>query len=417
MRYGLIGEKLGHSFSKVIHEALCDYTYDLIELAPDEVDDFMRKRQFAAINVTIPYKEVVMGHLTTIDPAARAIGAVNTIVNVGGELHGYNTDFAGIEYMLGMHNMHLSGKKVLILGSGGTCKTALAVAGHQGAASVHIASRNPSNGQISYEQALRHHNDADVIINTTPVGMFPAIDFSPIDLLRFPSLQFVVDVIYNPMRTRLLLQAEQLGIPCCNGLQMLVAQAKYAAEHFTGKSIPDQRIADISHQLCTDLRNVALIGMPSCGKSTTGAQLAAELGKQFVDIDVLIAQIAGMSIPEIFRLHDEKHFRAIEKQALRSVCGKTGLVISCGGGIVVDEDNIRLLRHNSTICFLARDLEKLLAADPTRPLSSSQEAVNRMYRQRLPLYDKYSDFTVHNNGAQADAVRAIKEKFYETACH
>ena len=406
MRYGLIGEKLGHSFSKLIHEQLCSYTYDLIPLAREEVDGFMTRREFSAINVTIPYKETVIPYLTFVDPAAKAIGAVNTVVNRGGLLYGYNTDFAGIEYMLDRHGFVLEGKKVLILGSGGTCKTASAVARHRGARALYIVSRTAGDGRISYEQAVAEHADADVLINTT----------RPIDLAAFPRLRAVVDVIYNPLKTALLLQAEALSIPCCNGLEMLVAQAKYAAERFIDARLPDDSIARVHAQLCADRRNLALIGMPSCGKSTLGQILAQQLGKKYIDLDELIVQRAGKSIVEIFAEVGETGFRAQEKEALRQVAGQTGLVIATGGGIIKDADNVRLLRHNSVICFIDRALENLIPSDPTRPLSSSYEAVRAMYKQRLPLYRGYADFIVENNGELAAASQTIKEKFYETAC-
>ena len=416
MRYGLIGEKLGHSFSKIIHEKLCDYIYDLIPLKPEEVGPFLTERQFSAINVTIPYKETVLPYLSQIDPAARAIGAVNTVVNRDGTLYGYNTDFAGIEYLLDAHGFNPAGKKALVLGSGGTCKTACAVLRSRGAAQIVIVSRTPGPGRATYEQALAEHADAEFLINTTPVGMFPNLSAQPIDLAGFKKLEAVVDVIYNPLRTALLQQARALGIPCCNGLEMLVAQAKYAAEHFLDAELPQDAIARIHRQLCSQMKNIALIGMPSCGKTTTGKLLAERMGREFVDLDERIVRIAGMSIPRIFETQGEAPFRALEKQALQEVCGRTGLVISTGGGIIKDEDNIRLLRHNSAICFLDRALEHLAAGDPTRPLSSSAQAVAVLYAQRLPLYRALSDFTIDNNGEQADAVRRIEEKFYETAC-
>lgn len=416
MRYGLIGEKLGHSFSKLIHEQLCSYTYDLIPLRHEEVDGFMKRREFSAINVTIPYKETVLPYLSYIDPAAKAIGSVNTVVNRSGLLYGYNTDFAGIEYLLDRHALQLEDKKVLILGSGGTCKTALAVAKHRNAREILIVSRHPANGQIDYQQAVEQHRDAQIIINTTPVGMYPALESAPIDLTRFPDLHAVIDVIYNPLRTSLLLQAEDLGIPCCNGLEMLVAQAKYAAERFLDAPLPDESIARVHADLCADRKNIALIGMPSCGKSTIGQMLAAQTGKQFVDLDELIVQNAGCSIPEIFASGGETRFRALETEALRSIAGQNGLIIATGGGIVKNECNIRLLRHNSTIFFIDRALENLVMCDPDRPLSSSEEAVRALYAQRLPLYRKYAHHIVPNNGDLAAPVREIKEKFYETAC-
>ena len=387
MRYGLIGKKLGHSFSKIIHERLCAYTYDLIELTPEEVGPFLTRREFSAINVTIPYKETVIPYLTAIDPAAKAIGAVNTVVNRDGLLYGYNTDFAGIEYLLDAHGVALRGKKVLVLGSGGTCKTASAVARSRGAREILVVSRAPGQGQISYDQTYTLHHDADVVINTTPAGMFPDLDAKPIDLARFDRLSFVVDVIYNPLRTALLLQARALAIPCCNGLEMLVAQAKRAAERFLDAPLPEGAVAAVHRELLTERSNLVLIGMPSCGKTTLGRLLASRMGRQFVDLDDLIRLKAGKSIPDIFAREGEAGFRAREKAALRSVCGGTGLILSTGGGIVKDEDNIRLLRHNGALCFVDR-----------------------------PLYRKFCDFAVENTGAPEDAARRMEEKFHETVC-
>ena len=415
LRYGLIGEKLGHSFSKIIHEQLCAYTYDLIELDKQQVHEFMRRHEFAAINVTIPYKETVIPYLSCIDPAAKAIGAVNTVVNKNGLLYGYNTDFAGIEYMLARHGFTLKDKKVLILGSGGTCKTSSAVSRHQGCRELHVVSRTAREGFITYEDAYALHTDADVIFNTTPVGMYPNLDSSPIDLSCFPNLSAVVDVIYNPAKTALLQQADALGIPNCNGLEMLVAQAKFAAEHFLGAPLPDDAIARVHADLSADRKNIALIGMPSCGKTTIGRALAQATGKQFVDIDELIAKIAGKPITEIFAEGGEDHFRKIETEALRSVAGKNGQILATGGGIIKKEANVRLLRHNSRIYFIDRPFEALVMSDPSRPLSSSAEAVRAMYDQRLPLYRKYADCIVDNSAAAETAVQRIKEDFYETA--
>ena len=394
------------------HFLTLDVDKDQLENAINGLKAFKMR----GINCTIPHKIAVMQYLDEISESAQLIGAVNTIVNRGGELWGYNTDFAGMETLLRSNRIALSGRKVLILGSGGTCKTARAVAKDLGAKEILIASRHPSDGQISYEQALKQ-KDVQVIFNTTPLGMYPNLDAQAIDLSAFPALEAVVDVIYNPLRTKLLLQAQEMGIPCRNGLEMLVAQAKYAAELFLDREIPDSEISRVHRKLCVQMENIALIGMPSSGKTTTAKMLAARMGREYVDLDELIAKNAGMSIPMIFQLKGEAYFRQLEKDALRSVCGRQGLILSPGGGIVKDEDNIRLMRHNSRIVFLDRDLDRLAKADPSRPLSASAQAVQKMYEERLPLYRKYSDFTIDNNGAQKETVRRIEEKIHETACH
>ena len=346
MRYGLIGEKLGHSFSKVIHERLCAYEYDLLPLPREEVGPFLTRREFAGINVTIPYKETVLPYLTYIDPVARSIGAVNTIVNRDGLLFGYNTDAAGL-------------------------------------------------------------------FNTTPVGMFPKLEGAPVDLAPFSRLTFVVDAIYNPLRTRLLQQAQDLGIPCANGLRMLVAQAKAAAEHFLGAPLPDAGTDRVYGELAREMRSLALIGMPSCGKTTLGRLLAAHMGRELVDLDEKIARDAGLSIPEIFAREGETGFRARETAALREVAGRQGLVVATGGGIVKNPENVRLLRANAAVCFVQRGLARLSSADPSRPLSTSAEALARMYAERLPLYTAAADFSVSNDGAAEETARAIEDQFKE----
>lgn len=414
MRYGLIGERLGHSFSKVIHERLCAYTYDLLPMPREEVGPFLTRRDFAGINVTIPYKETVIPYLTYLDPVARQIGAVNTIVNRDGLLFGYNTDAAGLTDLLRANGFDPAGKKILVLGSGGTCKTACAVARSLGAREVFVVSRHPQGpGQISYAEAAAAHADAEGLFNTTPVGMFPDLEAQPLDLEPFSRLTFVVDVIYNPLSTRLLQQARERGIPCANGLRMLVAQAKAAAEHFLGTALPDGEVDRVCGELTQEMRSLALIGMPSCGKTTLGRLLAAHMGREFVDLDERIEREAGLSIPEIFAREGEPGFRARETAALRGVAGQQGLVIATGGGIVTRPENVQLLRANSALCFVRRDLSRLASADPGRPLSTSAEALQRMYAQRLPLYEGAADFSVSNEGAPEDAARCIEDRFKE----
>ena len=421
MEYGLIGAKLGHSYSKIIHEMLCGYHYDLCPLpTEEEARAFLAKRQFKAINVTIPYKKLVMEYCSYIDPRAKAIGAVNTVVNKNGLLYGYNTDYMGFAHLCDAHGVNFAGRTVLILGTGGTHNTTSAVARDKGAAKVLTVSRHPDpeKGELSYAEAVS--SGAQIVINTTPAGMYPNVGVCNLDVAAMPGLEAVVDVVYNPDKTELILRAEEAGVPVAvGGLEMLVAQAVYAAEYFLDRKFEDApvEIRRITAALRRDMLNIALIGMPSCGKTTTAKMLAARMGREYVDLDELIAKNAGMSIPMIFQLKGEAYFRQLEKDALRSVCGRQGLILSPGGGIVKDEDNIRLMRHNSRIVFLERDLERLAKADPSRPLSASAQAVQKMYEERLPLYRKYSDFIIDNNGAQKETVRRIEEKIHETACH
>ena len=308
MEYGLLGEKLGHSFSPKIHRALAGYDYRLLPTPPEEVEPLFRERKFKGLNVTIPYKQSVMPLCDEIDPRAAAIGAVNTVVNRDGRLTGYNTDIDGLIYMARRAGVELSGKKVVILGSGGTSRTAQAAAQELGAAEIVTVSRK---GADNYEN-LSRHKDAQVIVNTTPVGMFPRCGEAPVSLALFPCLTGVLDVVYNPLRTALLMEAEQRGLPCSCGLPMLVAQAKESAGLCTGASIPDSRTEEVLQELTAQLRNIVLIGMPGCGKSSVGQVLAGRLGKQFADLDQLIEEEARKPIPRIFSEDGEEAFRRLE---------------------------------------------------------------------------------------------------------
>ena len=314
MEYGLLGEKLGHSFSPQIHRALAGYDYRLLPTPPEEVETLLRERDFKGLNVTIPYKQTVMPLCDEIDPRAAAIGAVNTVVNREGRLTGYNTDIDGLIYLARRAGVDMAGKKTVILGSGGTSRTAQAAAQALGAAEIAVISRR---GEDNYDN-LSRHADAQVLINTTPVGMFPHCGQSPVSLSLFPDLTGVLDVVYNPLHTALLLEAEARGLPCSCGLPMLVAQAKRAAELFTGASIPDSRTEEILAGLTAQLRNIVLIGMPGCGKTAIGSALAALLGRRFVDLDALIVEKAGKPIPDIFAQEGEAAFRELEHDIVRS---------------------------------------------------------------------------------------------------
>lgn len=314
MEYGLIGEHLGHSFSKEIHNRIGAYSYEIKELRPDEVESFILSKQFCGINVTIPYKQTVIPYLDEIDEMAKAIGAVNTVVNRAGKLYGYNTDFEGMRRMIKKLALSLENKKVLILGTGGTSKTAYAVVRSMGAASIYKVSRTESESAISYETAKSLHSDADIIINTTPCGMYPHDTERPIDLDHFPSLQGVVDAIYHPLRTKLVMQALKKGIKACGGLYMLVAQAVCASEHFF--NICEDRTNEIFAGIIAEKENIVLTGMPASGKTTVGKLLAERLHKQLIDTDEVIIQKAGMPITEIFRKYGEAYFRDLESEVI-----------------------------------------------------------------------------------------------------
>ena len=400
MKCGLLGRKLGHSYSPQIHAHLGDYAYTLFEKEPDELERFLKTGDFTGINVTIPYKKEVIPFLDDLSPTAKKLGAVNTIVRrPDGTLFGHNTDHFGFSSMVQRSNLSVAGKKVLVLGSGGASNTAVEVLKELGA-SVIVISRN---GENNYDN-LYLHRDAAVIVNATPVGMYPGNGASPLDLDTFPQLEGVLDMVYNPARTQLLLSAEKKGIVAENGLWMLVAQAKEAAEYFTGLSIDDACIKVIHGALKQQMQNIVLIGMPGCGKSTIGRLLAEHTGKCFADSDALIETLAGKPIPRIFAEDGEDVFRDWETKALEQLGKQSGLVIATGGGCVTKERNSPLLHQNGTILWLKRDLS-LLPTDG-RPLSQSS-TLQDMYHLRKPLYEAFSDFSVTNHAAPEETVSSI----------
>ena len=404
---GLLGRKLGHSWSVPIHEALGCRGYRLIELEPEELAPFLRRADIGGLNVTIPYKRDVMPLCGEIDPAAADIGSVNTIVRgADGVLRGYNTDIDGFIYMARRAGITLAGKKVVVLGTGGASLTAQAAARRAGAREIAVISRS---GPDNYGN-LHRHADAEVLVNTTPVGMYPGNGAAPVDLTAFPQCRGVLDVVYNPRRTALLLQAEELGIPCCDGLPMLVAQAKRAEEHFTGRAIADSENERILSQLRREMGNIVLIGMPGCGKSTVGRLLADLTGREAVDIDQQIALRAGCSIPEIFARGGEAEFRALEREETARAGALTGKILLTGGGAVKTPENYGALRQNGRIYHLLRDLGTL----PTdgRPLSQGAD-LQAMWRQREPLYRRFRDVTMDNNGPAEDTAAVIWRDFCE----
>ena len=405
MEYGLIGSKLGHSYSKIIHEMLCGYHYDLCPLpTEEEARAFLTRRQFKAINVTIPYKRLVMEYCTYIDPRAKAIGAVNTVVNKNGLLYGYNTDYL---------------RTVLILGTGGTHNTTSAVARDKGAARVLTVSRTPdaAKGQLSYEEAV--FSGAQIVINTTPAGMYPNVGVCSLDVAKMPGLEAVLDVVYNPDKTELILRAEEAGVPVAvGGLEMLVAQAVYAAEYFLSRKFDDAagEIGRITAALRRDMLNVALIGMPSSGKSTVGRALAEKLGKKFIDLDEEIVKADGRSIPDIFAAEGEDGFRAKESAQTARFAKEGRQLLSCGGGIIKRGENLRALHQNGVVLFLDRPLDALTVGGG-RPLSSSTEALKKMEAERRPLYLAAADAVIPNSGTVEDAVTAAMEALDEIFSH
>ena len=400
MKCGLLGRKLSHSYSPQIHSYLGDYSYALFEKEPEDVGAFLQSGDFTAINVTIPYKKDVMPYCTELTDCAKKMGAVNTIVRrADGSLIGHNTDYFGLHYTFNRMGISLNGKKVLVLGSGGASVTTVIVLKELGA-NVIVVSRS---GENNYNN-LHLHRDAAMIVNTTPVGMYPDAGVSPVDLDMFPHLEGVLDIIYNPSKTKLLLDAALRNIPCENGLWMLVAQAKEAAEWFTDTKISDDVIPKIYERMCKQMKNIVLIGMPGCGKTTIGKALAQELNREFVDADSEIIAEAGMSVSEIFEKKRKYGFREIETQVLAKLGQRSGLVIATGGGCVTKEENYDLLHQNGTICWIQRDTASLSTAG--RPLSQSGR-LEEKYQIRKPLYERFADYAIINDGSVEDAVAKI----------
>ena len=400
MQYGVIGEHLPHSFSKIIHEKIESYSYVIREVAKDGLDSFMKEKAFDGINVTIPYKESVIPYLDGIDPMAKAIGAVNTVVNENGRLYGYNTDFKGLSALIRRLGLSLKDKKVLILGTGGTSKTAKALAVAEGAKAVYRISYFQSEDAISYKEAYKQHGDADILINTTPCGMFPKLDTIATDekgeelsLSRFTRLEGVVDVVYNPLRTRLVQEAEHRSLASGGGLYMLVAQAVFAAEYFTKKSYPPSLIDKVFHEIVSEKENIVLIGMPASGKTTVGKLLAEKMGRTLIDTDEEIVKLTGKDIPTIFREEGEEAFRRYESEAIASLAAKEGLVIATGGGAVLKKDNVRRLKHNGKLYFIDRPLSALIPTND-RPTASNREAIEARYRERYRIYRESADYRI-----------------------
>ena len=405
MQCGLLGRKLGHSYSPQIHSHLASYEYALFEKEPEELEAFLKNGDFTGLNVTIPYKKDVIPYLDELSPTAKRLGAVNTIVRRSdGSLTGHNTDYFGFCSMVHRSGLTVAGKKVLVLGSGGASNTAVAALQELGA-DVVIISRS---GENNYDN-LHRHADAAVIVNTTPVGMYPKTGVSPIRLEQFQKLEGVLDVVYNPARTQLLLDAESRGLIVMNGLWMLVAQAKESAEWFAGVQIPDDKIAKIHGLLRAQMENIVLVGMPGCGKTTVGRALASMQGKRFVDADAVLEERVGRMITDIIPQDGEEAFRQMETDTLAELGKQSGLIIATGGGCVTRERNYPLLHQNGTILWLTRDLNKL----PThgRPLSQAGK-LQQMYAVREPMYRRFADAVVSNDGMVEDTmaqIRALQE--------
>ena len=402
--YGLLGEKLGHSFSPEIHSMLGNYKYRLFEVEKNELENFIKHGEWDGINVTIPYKKTVMSYLDEISENAQKIGSVNTVVRRSdGTLFGDNTDYYGFLYTVKRSGINFGGKKVLVLGTGGAWLAVKAVISDLNAGEIISISRS---GENNY-QNIKNHADADIIVNTTPVGMYPKNLVSPVKVSDFTRLSAVFDIIYNPQKTQLILDAEKLDIPAFSGLSMLVAQAKRASEIFFDKEIDDSVTEKILKKVSTDMKSIVLIGMPGSGKSSKGTFLAEKTGREFLDTDEEAEKIAGLSPAEIIKTQGEKSFRKIENEAVKSICKLSGKIIATGGGVVTNEDNFDAIRQNSTVFFINRDISVL----PTdnRPLSQKNSLVD-MFKIRLPLYRKFCDFEIDGNGTIEEVAQRILER-------
>lgn len=409
MEYGCIGKKLGHSFSAVIHAKLGDYDYRLCELTEIELTEFMTKKDFKGINVTIPYKEAVIPFLDHIDESAKKIGAVNTIVNRSGVLTGYNTDFYGMTELLKRGKVELADKNVFILGTGGTSKTARAVAKSLGARKINIVSRNPQDGEISYDEMYNEANDVEAIINTTPVGMFPKPDASAVDPEKFPNLGGAADAVYNPLTTEFIGRARACGANAVNGLYMLVAQAAKAAELFFNDKTMTEKTDRVFSEIYKEKLNIVLIGMPGSGKTTIGKIVANTLGREFYDTDEVFVSENGV-IADYFKSNGEKAFRDKESEIIAELGAKNGLVIATGGGAVLREENVKHLKQNGLVIFLDRDVENIVPTSD-RPLGSDREAIRKRYDERYPIYSSVGDITVDSNRDVNTVAEDIVKKF------
>lgn len=407
MKYGLIGKPLGHSFSREIHALIADYDYRLFEIDEDELPRFFQERDFSGINVTIPYKQAVIPFMDEISDEAKKIGAVNTIVKKEGKLFGFNTDFFGMRALIKSAGLDFENKTVLILGTGGTSKTAVEVSKSLGSTEIVKVSRKKSSDTATYDEVYEKYSGADVIINTTPVGMFPNADKTPVDIKKFKNLQGVIDAVYNPLRTNFVLDAESIGAKGRGGLYMLVAQAVYASALFLDKTADESVIDKTYARILKEKRNIVLCGMPSSGKTTVGKEIAKVFGKKFIDTDDVVVEKRKESISDIFEKNGEGEFRKEERLAIEELSKENGLVIATGGGAVLDENNVRALKRNGVILFLDRSLENLVAT-ADRPLSKDKEKLKNLFEKRYDVYKSCADAVIPADGEIADVVEKIK---------
>ncbi|MCL2388413.1 MAG: shikimate kinase [Defluviitaleaceae bacterium] len=418
-KFGLLGQKLAHSYSPAIHAAFGGYDYALFEVEPQNLSDFMKSSTFTGINVTIPYKQAVLPFCAEISPVAQEIGSVNTIIRrTDGSLYGHNTDATGFKRVAcaAIGNPYtkphtrldstnrVTGKKVIILGNGGSSLSVIHVMRELGASEIIVVGRKDNN-----ESFLRQHSDTAILVSCTPVGMYPNVNEAPCSLANFPNLECVMDIIYNPTRTRLMMDAEARGIPNIGGLMMLIGQAAESSEMFTGRWVSEVVEKNAINKIRRQMENIILIGMPGSGKTTHGKLLAEELNKPFIDTDDEIQKAANRTIPEIFAQEGEVGFRKLETEALAKIGKESGLVIATGGGCVTREENYPHLHQNGIIIFTERDTQNL--AREGRPLS--QGDLSALYEKRLPMYRRFADISINANGEPQPVVQKILEALNE----
>lgn len=408
--YGLIGEKLSHSYSEFIHKLFGRYEYRLVSLDGEQFDAFMKNKDFKGINVTIPYKVRVMEYLDHIDTTAAEIGSVNTVINKDGELYGYNTDYSGFLSLLKKNGIIVKGRKVLVLGTGGTSNMAYYAMNKLGASEVYRVSRG-KEGFLSYEEATLNHSDAEIIINTTPVGMYPdMIGDTPIKLDGFTKLITVIDAVYNPLRTTIMLEGAKRKIKTVNGLYMLVSQAADACALFTSKEVNESDRSHIYRKLGNSKKNLVFVGMPGCGKTTIGTNIAKKLGREFIDTDAVIAEREGKTVKDVFTEKGEEYFRNLESEVIRELSKKTGVIIATGGGSILREENITNLKHNGVICYIDRPIDSIKPTS-SRPLSSNYEDLKKRYEERKGIYESCCDFRYNPTNIMSKNLNIIEKEF------
>lgn len=408
MEYGLIGEKLSYSYSKRIHELIGNYSYELKEIKKGDFKDFILKKDYKAINITIPYKEEVCKYVNYFDESSKDIKCVNLLINDDSKLIGYNTDYYGLLANIKRNNIDLNNKKVLILGTGGTSKTAFKIAKELNAKQIVFVSRYKKDYAITYDVALKEYNDFEIIINTTPVGMMDFDDGLPIDISKFNYLEAVIDVIYNPINTSLILEAKKRNIKVAGGLYMLVYQAYYAYCLLSNNNIDENKIENIYKLIKKENQNIVLIGMPCSGKSTISKKISDILKINYIDSDEEIEKNINMTIKEFINRFGEIEFRKIEEDLIKSISKKRGYIISTGGGVILNENNINRLKGNGIIIFIDRDVSKLEISEE-RPLSNTKEKLYELYKKRKEKYENYSDYIIKNNDNLDETINEVLE--------